>query len=382
MRRNAREAARRDTVLLLGPRRAALSGVSTHVGVLLSSRLAGEFTLRHFEVGSEGRDESSLGRAVRLIASPFRLLVAVLRQRAAIVHLNTALTPRAYWRDLAYMIVAVLGGARVLCQIHGGPLPQAFCRGRPLLRRFMRATLSLADAIIVLSRAERDAFRRFLGATPVLAIAHAVDGARYAAVAPRRAAPGAPPPLRLLYLGRLTREKGLYELLQGFERARAGGIAAELVIAGSGPELLPLQQWIAASGLECARLAGPVQGAHKVAVLGWADVLALPSYAEGLPYALLESMAAGVPVIATRVGAIPELVVDGVNGVLVEPGDPAALAAAIVRLAGDRDGLARMSEACRATIEARYSVGRLTAQFGSVYAQLCARRARMQAKRR
>ena len=122
-------AAIREPVMLLGPRRDALSGVSTHLSVLFSSRLAQEFALIHFEVGSEGRNEGSIARLLRLISSPFRLATAIVGQRAVVVHLNTALTPRAYWRDLAYMIVARFCGARVLYQIHGGPVPQAFCRG-------------------------------------------------------------------------------------------------------------------------------------------------------------------------------------------------------------------------------------------------------------
>src|SRR5438874_204745 len=105
---------RRATALLLGPRRDALSGVSTHVSLLLKSRLAQEFALIHFEVGGEGRNEGALGRAARLIVSPVRLAAAVLARRAVIVHLNTALTVRAYWRDLVYAIVAKLCGAKVL----------------------------------------------------------------------------------------------------------------------------------------------------------------------------------------------------------------------------------------------------------------------------
>jgi glycosyltransferase involved in cell wall biosynthesis len=180
-------------------------------------------------------------------------------------------------------------------------------------------------------------------------------------------------PLRLLYMGRLVREKGLYELLQGLALARRQGVAAELVIAGTGPEAARLQQAAVAQGLEGVSFLGPVYGAAKMTLLERADVFVLPSYAEGLPYALLESMAAGVPVIATRVGGIPELVADGINGLLVEPQAPQAIAVAIRTLACDREALARMSAASRATIAARYSIGRLASELCRVYADLCAR---------
>src|SRR5436309_10780038 len=93
---------RRATALLLGPRRDALSGVSTHVSLLLKSRLAQEFAVIHFEVGGEGRNEGALGRAARLIVSPVRLAAAVLARRAVMVHLNASLTLRAYLRYIVF----------------------------------------------------------------------------------------------------------------------------------------------------------------------------------------------------------------------------------------------------------------------------------------
>ena len=361
---------RRPVALLTGPKRTAVSGVSTHVDLLLTSDLALSFSLIHFEVGREGRDEGSIAGTLRLFASPLRLAHQVLVHRAAIVHLNTSLTLRAYWRDLVYMLVAKLCRARVLYQVHGGPAPQRFCGGGRWAGAFMRATLQLADAVVVLSAAQLEAFRRF-GIDAVLAMPNGIDCGPYDALVRE----GAPPsrPLRLLYLGRLVRQKGLYELIEGLHLAQLHGAAAELMLAGEGPEADGLAVAAAACGVARLEFAGPVRGPDKIALLSWADVLVLPSYSEGLPYALLESMAAGVPAIATRVGAIPEVVADGVNGLLVEPRSPAAIAAAIRTLCEDRAALARMSAASRATVAACYSIRRLTAQLSVLYASLDAR---------
>ena len=359
---------RRPVALLTGPNCAALSGVSTHVELLLRSKLAASFVLIHFEVGREGRAEGWLARTLRLLVSPFRLAYQVVTRRAAIVHLNTALTPRAYWRDLMYMLVARLCRARVLYQVHGGPVPQAFCRDGRVAGAFVRATLRLADVIVVMSDSEREAFCRFGVAARVLALPNAVDCSPYDALVRERAPPARP--LRLLYLGRLVREKGLYELIEGLQLARSRGAAAELILAGDGPEAAALNEAVAAGGGEPVGFVGPVRGPDKLALLRWADVLALPSYSEGLPYALLESMAAGVPAIATRVGAIPEVVADGVNGLLLEPRSASAIAAAIHALTQDRAALARMGEASRATIAAHYSIRRLAAQLDALYTSL------------
>jgi glycosyltransferase involved in cell wall biosynthesis len=361
---------RRPVALLTGPQRAALSGVSTHVNLLLTSKLTETFSLIHFEVGREGRNEGPAARALRLLVSPLRLAYLVLAHRAAIVHVNTALTRRAYWRDLVYMIVARLCRARVLYQLHGGAEPHSFCGGRRLAAAFVRATLRLADAIVVLSASDREVLHRFGVVRRVLALPNGIDCSTYAALPCARSTPDRP--LCLLYLGRLVREKGLYELLEGLHLARGQGVDAELIFAGDGAEAAGLSEAAAEMGLARVSFVGPVSGPDKIALLKSADVLVLPSYAEGLPYALLESMAAGVPAIATRVGAIPDVVADGVNGLLIEPRAPQAIAAAIRTLAGDRAALARMGAASRATVETRYSISRLAGELRAVYAGLCA----------
>ena len=120
-----------------------------------------------------------------------------------------------------------------------------------------------------------------------------------------------------------------------------------------------------------SRSPGPAFGERKIGLLGAADVLILPSYHEGLPYALLEGMAAGLVPVATRVGAIPDVVVEGVHGVLIPARDPQAIARAIVALAADRTRLARMSAACRERVAAAYSPRAARRRLPALYARLC-----------
>jgi glycosyltransferase involved in cell wall biosynthesis len=126
---------------------------------------------------------------------------------------------------------------------------------------------------------------------------------------------------------------------------------------------------------EAVIFTGPVEGEHKALLLSQADMLLLPSYAEGLPYALLEAMAAGAVPIATPVGAIPDVVTDGVHGLLVPLRDVEAIAQAVARLAADRALLARMSAASRKRIVSGYSIERLAADFSTLYSKLCPARA-------
>lgn len=360
-------------VVLLGPSREAISGVSTHLNVLFASALKREFRLVHFQVGSEGRAESALRRVLRLAASPALLASVILGHRARIVHLNTSLDTRAYWRDLAYLAVAKLCGARVVYQVHGGALPHEFFGSR-ILTGLLNAALRWPDVLVVLAAVERDAYESFVPGQNVVMLPHGIDCAPYAA--PARAPRPAAAPLRLIYLGRLAPRKGLPETLEALGLARARGVAARLVIAGSGPEEVSLRQRARALGLEQeVSFAGPAYGEDKARLFRDADVLLLPSYSEGLPYALLEAMAAGVVPVVTPVGAMPDVVVGGMHGTFVPPGNAGAIADAIAALDADRETLGRMSAACRHRIAQAFSLGRFAAGLSALYGGLCAMRA-------
>jgi glycosyltransferase involved in cell wall biosynthesis len=364
---------KRPVVLLLGPSREAMSGVTTHVNALLASRLASHFELAHFQVGSEGRAESALGKLARLALSPFVLGAAILRANAALVHINTSLGVKAYLRDLVYVLVARLCGASVVCQIHGGALPREFAR-TPVTRALLRATLRLPDTLVVLASADLAAYREFVPEQDVVQLANGIDCTPYQRY--NRAAPAAAEPLRLIYIGRLVPAKGLPETIEALRIVRARGIAARLVIAGGGPDEARLQLQVREAGLSRdVTFVGDAYGDRKVRLLANADALMLASYAEGLPFALLEAMAAGVVPVATPVGAIPDVMTSGEHGLLVEPRDAHAIADGLLKLASDRKQLARMSAACRRRVALAYSLDRVVHGFTNLYCNLCTPRA-------
>ncbi len=357
-------------ILLLGPHRKAVSGVSTHLNLLMGSKLADDYEVVHFQVGSEGREEGVLGRLMRLVLSPFFLAATILFRQVSLVHINTSLNTRAYWRDLAYLALAKALGARVVYQVHGGALPQRFFAKSRGLTSFLRFTLKAPDLILVLAQVELEAYRDFVPEQRVVALPNGIDCRPYAAL--RQVSAQGAQALRIVYMGRIAREKGLYETLQGLRLAHELGVDARLVIAGGGPEEQPLRRYAQALGIASRTcFVGPVFGADKVKLLAGADVMVLPSYSEGLPYALLESMAAGIPVIATPVGAIPDVVTDGIHGFLVPPRNGKAIAESLAILAADRERIAWMSRACRRRVRAAFSIERLAQELSLHYAQLC-----------
>ena len=115
---------------------------------------------------------------------------------------------------------------------------------------------------------------------------------------------------------------------------------------------------------------GWVDEADMPGIYASADILLLPSYNEGLPYVVIEAMAAGLPVISTPVGAIPEVVEDGVNGYLIDPGDVAALADRMLRLAGDPAARPQIAKCNRHKAMQAYSLEASSTALGSIFSAL------------
>jgi glycosyltransferase involved in cell wall biosynthesis len=186
-------------------------------------------------------------------------------------------------------------------------------------------------------------------------------GLAVAAIEPTPAAPHAPP-LRLLSVGRLAPEKGQLLLVDAFADALAAGLDAELELVGEGGERAKLEARVAARGVAGRfRLAGAKGEADVAAAYVRCDAFVLSSLKEGIPVVLMEAMARGRPVVAPRVGGIPELVEAGTSGLLFEPGDGKGLAAALLEIARDSGRRARMGAAGRARVAAVHSIERTIA---------------------
>ena len=140
----------------------------------------------------------------------------------------------------------------------------------------------------------------------------------------------------------------------------------EALIIGGGRREEEMRQWAAASGL-AGRVHFLGQREDIPDLLAALDIFVLPSQREGVSLALLEAMAAGLPVIVSRVGGLPEVVTDGENGLLIPPQDPKALAAALARLLAEPDFARNLGEKARRHAEANYSLERLGREINKIY---------------
>jgi glycosyltransferase involved in cell wall biosynthesis len=181
---------------------------------------------------------------------------------------------------------------------------------------------------------------------------------------PRRESGAAARPFTVLSVGRLRPPKDFGTLIRAMAALERGSV--RLRIAGDGPERAALASEVARLGLDGdVELLGARTDVDEL--LADADLFVLASESEGLPMSVLEAMAAGLPVVASAVGGVPELVREGETGTLVPPGDSAALAIAIRRIAADPELRDRLGAAGRRRAEREFSLARFQRDHLELY---------------
>jgi len=203
---------------------------------------------------------------------------------------------------------------------------------------------------------------------------HGVDLQRFAR---RERGPRDGGPPTVLFVGRLLPNKGASRLIEAFGRLVREGRDLQLELIGDGPERERLTARVAELGLDSrVTLRGAVAQGEVIAALRRAELLAAPAEIgadggrDGLPNVVLEALAVGLPVVASRVASIEEAVQDEVSGLLVPPGDPPALAAAIARLLDDRELRDRLVDGGRRLVEDRFDRRECGQRFASLFATL------------
>ena len=313
---------------------------------------------------------------VRDLAATLRLAALIRRERPQILHTHTAKA------GTVGRVAALLAGrARppiVVHTFHGHVLYGYFGPLRSRLFRWLERWLARHTTVLVaVSPQVRDDLvalgvappEKFVVVRLGIELGERVGGGmdgraetrRYLGIPPDRFAVG--------WVGRMTAVKRTDDLLDGFKRLLERGVGATLCLVGDGPDRPALERRAHELGIMRETLflgyqedVGPLYAAF--------DALVLPSGNEGTPVSVIEALAAGTPVVATRVGGVPDVVRDGEDGFLVEPGASDELAQRLAQLAGDPDLRQRFGASGRARVLPRYAVDRLVDDVDRLYRAL------------
>lgn len=308
-------------------------GIASYVRAVSSSSLWSEWNVRHIVSHRDGSARTKAVAYAGCLVNFLRLCFSLSRSGDSIVHLHTS-HGASFLRKAILLHLARLFGIRTVLHVHASRF-DVFFHGLPSpLRRAVAWTLRRADVVLALGYAWQKKILEISPSSRVLVVSNCVDSSywRSESVRPSRDV------FRVVFCGRVGERKGTYLLLQ---------VWADLLRAGRIPGNSSLTIFGDGDVASAERIIGDLEVGGNASIAPWAspddirdalalaDVFVLPSYHEGQPIAILEAMSMGLPPVATRVGGIPEVVRDEVEGLLIEAGDTSALGEAISRLAVD-----------------------------------------------
>ncbi|MCK6370107.1 MAG: glycosyltransferase family 4 protein [Gammaproteobacteria bacterium] len=349
-------------VLVVVPRLDLAGGVANYYRVLRSHLDADKV---YYEVGRQAGERGA--SAARLLGDFAAFHRRLRTGQFDLVHLNPSLGRRAVVRDGILLLIARAHRLPVL----------VFFRGwdRALAERItaqwawlFRLVYGRASKLVVLAEEFRTQLAAWGIRTPVQVETTVVEDA--ACEAPRPASGSDRAPVNLLFMSRLDREKGLVEAIEAYARVRERHPNCRLTIAGDGPERSRAEQLVGERALPGVHFIGHVEGDAKRAAFLDADNFFPTCYGEGMPNAVLEAMAWGLPVVTRAVGGLRDFFEDGRMGRITDSRDPAELAALLLPLVGDRKRRDEIGAFNRAYARERFSASRVAARLEKIYAAI------------
>jgi glycosyltransferase involved in cell wall biosynthesis len=349
-------------VLLVAPKPAAhpTGGVEIGVGLLLKSPLAERYRLRVWDRQPPAGPRPALPLRLARHAGKFARFAAwVARRQPPVVHVKSS-SGVNFVQSAIYVALSRALGRHTLLQLHSGDFEAWYHRQGAAAQWALRRALQSASELLVLSEYWRDRLQPLAGDTAVHVIPNGVEVP--ASFVARRGTGG---PLRVLTIAAVGRHKGHFEILEAARRLR--DLPLQFLLAGPIADAEIIQRAHALRLASNVTFLGSVGPHEKWDLLAESDIFLLPSHAEGMPNAVLEAMAAGLPVIATPVGAIPEMLGAGSGGRLVPVGDAAGLAEALLELQTNPNLRRTMGEWNRTRVEACYRMDRVLARLDDLY---------------
>ncbi len=324
-------------------------------------------TVRQRPLKDSGR--ISVQNMTLAIAQYARFGSALHRFRPEIMHIHTS-QGLGWLKDSLFVVVGKAYRCRIALHVHASDFGQLYGQKGRFIQWYTRRVMELADAVIAVSMEWKTRLAEIVPAERIYALRNciAVDDAPH--TPPRHSTNG----VKALFLGSVGVRKGIFDLLEALSYARLHGSSLELWVAGSeerNGDISRARTRVEELHLEgVCQFVGDVRGEEKRRLLTEADLFVLPSYHEGLPMAILEALSAGLAIVASAVGGIPEIIKDGYNGYLVTPGDVPALAEKLMLLANDPHMCQEMGRHSREIAEQELGVETYCEQVIALYESL------------
>lgn len=349
-------------IVMVGPSPDSHGGIASMVATWKQAGIFERWSIIYIETHVEGTSFAKLRVGCIALA---RLAILLISKRVACIHLHVA-RHTSFWRKSIFALAALLMRRPVLLHFHSGGFPAFYHDDCNYFQKHaVRFILNRADRLIVLSQSWREILRPISSNDRITVIKN------FLVLPPAIPSDATRNKHQILFLGRLNRDKGFFDLLEAIGPLCAEFPSLTLVCGGTGNKE-EIKKRIQQLNIENhVKLLGWISGSPKHTWLSDASFYVLPSYIEGIPMGVLEAMAWGTPVVASKIGGIPDIIEDGRDGLLIEPGDIAGLRDAMRKLLQDSDMRKRMGLAARNKIECDFSDEAIMPEVNLLYEDYC-----------
>lgn len=321
------------------------------------------------------KDRANWGRrSLHMLRMCYKIQRAVgAAKKPVVLHVHTA-SYASFFEKMLFVLTGKVFGAQAVLHVHGGAFEEFYESMPESGKAVIRLLLQVPDCVLTLSEEWARIFRRIAPGAEVRVLENGVALPLLDAASQKQLCSSdsgrATDPFDILFLGRIEPEKGCWEIIEAakkLEKSVPGQIKFHLYGEAASPAVIESFTEKAGNGAcKSVNFHGLVTGNEKHRALQEADLFILPSWAEGMPISVLEAMAYGLPVIATRVGALPELV-DAEGGILIEPKNSQQLAQAILTLYNQRELGKQMGQVNQAKVKEHYSAENYIERLCSIY---------------
>ncbi len=339
-------------------------GMSTWVRNILASELTREYFLEFIATYVEDRPLIKLGVVLRAF---FIFLCKLATLNFVLVHIHMS-QKGSFYRKLIFILLAKAGRKKVLLHCHGSRFDQFYQKGPPWQKALIRWGLSLCNMVVTLSPQWMEFYSQMVEPAKLRVLENAIPLQNY------QRPPGYEKRLSkeliVLFAGEVGERKGAYDLLSIVPDLIRRVPQARVLLVGNGD---PVRIGAAIHSIQLEdrlQWLGWVSPKEMIGIYHQADLFVLPSYHEGLPMAILEAMASGLPVVSTRVGGIPELIGNGENGFLINPGDRKALLRSLIALLCNSSLREEMALKNVQKIKEKYDIANYIEKLKSLYLEI------------
>ncbi|MBC5624102.1 glycosyltransferase family 4 protein [Clostridium sp. NSJ-49] len=340
-------------VLMLGPSKDSMGGISTVIKNFYENFKFDDINIIYMATWKEGKLRERLIFTISII---LKIIKIIIKEKIDILHIHVA-QDGSFYRKSLIIIIAKLFRKKVLLHIHASQFDKFYEKSNIIIRIYIKFILSLPNKLIVLSQQWEEFYKKITN-NKIVVINNAVSIDEYKYNENGEI---------ICFFGRLGKRKGIYDLLKVVDNILEKHKNIQLYLCGDG-EIENVKRIILEKKLENRIIVtGWINKEEKEKILNNSIINILPSYNEGMPMAILETMARGIPNISTNIGGIPNVIKHNYNGMLISPGDLEELSKIIDYLISNKQIRTELSKNAYNTIKCKFSIDNYNNNFRNVY---------------